>query len=291
MKNNTQNNSDFLFIPPNDMERDVLLKKQGDNSELNNELSNTEEAEEISLINIEKYLRQWLQLSEMLYEKFNKKIVTIVTISICGLKPEEKIKDRVMLQSHNDIVFPSIESHGGGIIRSSGSMVVSFFPEAVEAVWCALDIQVRINEFNYKIMEKTPNRAINVKIGVSSGHTMIDGENLYGDAVKQAAVIESLVGEDEILISNLVYEQIKDIEEIETLFHKKIRIKGKRKIIELYKVIWPKIIFDDIININPSKDDDPIQYESEAFEELPNAWIILAMIQMTILLLYLILKQ
>ena len=244
-----------------------------------------DETEEISLVKIEKYLQQWQQINQMLYEKFSKKYISILTTNICGYEYEEKINDRIMLQRHNDIVFPAIEGHKGNLTRSSGNLVVGTFEDPVDAVRAAIDIQIKINNYNYRIMTDETKEKIKIKVGISMGQVMLDGENLYGDAIKQAALLQFQAMDEEIFISGAVYEKIKNVKDIECEFHKKIRIKGKRKSIEMYEVIWPKISYETIgarwVSVN-SPPEMPMTFL--------NSWGMLVIIQAIILIFYIVLK-
>ena len=247
-------------------------------------------AEEIPLINIEKYLLRWQQLTEMLYERFNKKTITVLALNICGYENQDAIKDRLLLQRHNDIVFPTIELYEGTIIRSSGDMVVASFFVAEQCVKASIDIQVKINEYNVSTRYDTKLKPIQIKIGINTGNAMIDGDTLYGDVIRDAAVIQSQVMDEEIFISGTVHEQIKDIQDIACEFYKKVRLKGKRKTIDIYDVIWPRVAYEEIIPEGLDTGDN-LQSNQELPMSFMSSWLMLAAIQATILILYLILKQ
>jgi len=268
-----------------DIDIESLLGEEDDDNEV---IDEEDETEEIPLVKIERYLLQWHQLSEMLYDKYSKKTLSLLTTNISGYELEEKIKDRVMLQSHNDIVFPTIEGHNGKINRSSGNMVVCSFIDSISAVRAAIDIQLKINLYNFETRDDPKRNPIKVKIGISQGQAMVDGENLYGDAVRQAAIIQFRVSPEEIFISGQVYDQIKHIKDIKCIFQKKIKIKGRRKKVDIYEIIWPKIPYETLIKSNEDLEEG---YQSS---EMPltflNSWGILAAIQAIILIFYLILK-
>jgi class 3 adenylate cyclase len=251
-----------------------------------NPLAMDQSAEEITLANIETYLRQWHQLTEMLYEHFNTKTVVILTSTITGITSEALNRDRFLLQKHNDILFPSIERHGGQIVRSSGNTVLGTFEDPIAACRCALDLQIEINEYNCSKRVELKTRPIRVKIGVTLGQVMMDGEQMYGDAVRQAAILQHQLDKEEIFISGKVYEAIKHVKGFTCEFFKKVKLRGRRRTMDIYEVLWPKIEYDEHL---PEEDEYPYMWVEEVNSPLFGSWVILAAIQTVILILYLLL--
>jgi class 3 adenylate cyclase len=251
-----------------------------------NPLAMDQSAEEITLANIETYLRQWHQLTEMLYEHFNTKTVVILTSTITDITSEALNRDRFLLQKHNDILFPSIERHGGQIVRSSGNTVLGTFEDPIAACRCALDLQIEINEYNCSKRVEFKTRPIRVKIGVTMGQVMMDGEQMYGDAVRQAAILQHQLDREEIFISGKVYEAIKNVKGFTCEFFKKVKLRGRRRTMDIYEVLWPKIEYDEHL---PEEDEYPYMWVEEVNSPLFGSWVILAAIQTVILILYLLL--
>jgi class 3 adenylate cyclase len=251
-----------------------------------NPLAMDQSAEEITLANIETYLRQWHQLTEMLYEHFNTKSVVILTSTISDITNEALNRDRFLLQKHNDILFPSIERHGGQIVRSSGNTVLGTFDDPIAACRCALDLQIEINEYNCNKRVELKTRPIRVKIGVTMGQVMMDGEQMYGDAVRQAAILQHQLDKEEIFISGKVYEAIKNVKGFTCEFFKKVKLRGRRRTMDIYEVLWPKIEYDEHL---PEEDEYPYMWVEEVNSPLFGSWVILAAIQTIILILYLLL--
>ncbi|MBF0451447.1 MAG: adenylate/guanylate cyclase domain-containing protein [Candidatus Magnetomorum sp.] len=251
-----------------------------------NPLAMDQSAEEITLANIETYLRQWHQLTEMLYEHFNTKTVVILTSAIADFSEEILNRDRFLLQKHNDIVFPSIERHGGKIVRSSGNTVLGTFNDPIAASRCALDLQIEINDYNCSKRIELKTRPIRVRIGVTMGQVMMDGEQLYGDAVRQAAILQHQLEREEIFISGTVYEAIKNVKGFTCEFFKKVKLRGRRRTMDIYELFWPKIEYDENL---PEENEYEHLWAEDVNSPLFGSWVILAAIQTLILILYLLL--
>ncbi|KPA09882.1 Adenylate cyclase [Candidatus Magnetomorum sp. HK-1] len=251
-----------------------------------NPLALDQSAEEITLANIETYLKQWHQLTEMLYEHFNTKTVVILASNIADISTEMLNRDRYLLQRHNDILFPSIERHGGKIVRSSGNTVLGTFSDPIAASRCALDLQIEINEYNCSKRIELKTRPIRVRIGVTMGNVMMDGEQMYGDAVRQAAILQHQLESEEIFISGAVYEAIKNIKGFTCEFFKKVKLRGRRRTMDIYELFWPKIEYDENL---PEEESYEQAWAEDVNSPLFGSWVILAAIQTFILILYLLL--
>jgi class 3 adenylate cyclase len=277
--------SEESFPPSIPAPKNQAQPKNQQTNRRRNPLAMDQSAEEITLANIETYLRQWHQLTEMLYEHFNTKTVVILTSAIADFSDDMLKRDRFLLQKHNDIVFPSIERHGGAITRSSGHTVLGTFKDPIAASRCALDLQIEINEYNCSKRVELKTRPIRVKIGVTMGHVMMDGDQLYGDAVRQAAILQHQLEREEIFISGAVYEAIKDIKGLTCEFFKKVKLRGRRRTMDIYELLWPKIEYDD----NLPEEEYEYTWAEEVNSPLFGSWVILAAIQTIILILYLLL--
>jgi hypothetical protein len=92
-------------------------------------------------------------------------------------------------------------------VKLMGDGALVEFASAVEAVACAVDIQVLMRDRNEEIFE---NRRIIFRIGINIGDVILDGEDIYGDGVNIAARLESLADPGGICISRNVRNQVRD---------------------------------------------------------------------------------
>jgi class 3 adenylate cyclase len=111
------------------------------------------------------------------------------------------------LTSHRRIIDSLIEQHHGRFVNSAGDSVLAEFASVVEAVNCAVDIQIALKTENSKL---PPERRMEFRIGVNLGDVMAEGKQIYGDGVNVAARLESLADPGGICISGTVHEQVQD---------------------------------------------------------------------------------
>jgi adenylate cyclase len=111
------------------------------------------------------------------------------------------------LTAYRVIVDRLIASHRGRIFNTAGDSVLADFPSAVNAVQCAVEIQEAIAKQNAGI---PADEQMRFRIGVHVGDIMVQGDNLFGDAVNIAARLEALAEPGGICVSRVVRDQIRD---------------------------------------------------------------------------------
>jgi adenylate cyclase len=100
-----------------------------------------------------------------------------------------------------------IASHHGRIFNTAGDGLVADFASAVDAVQCAVAVQDAIANEN---AEKPADEQMRFRIGIHVGDIMVQGDNLFGDAVNLAARLEALAESGGICVSRIVRDQIRD---------------------------------------------------------------------------------
>ena len=111
------------------------------------------------------------------------------------------------LKAHRShAIDPTIASHKGRIVKTTGDGILVEFSSAIQAVACALDIQKAMTERNRDV---PPNRRIDFRIGINIGDIIIDSdEDVFGDGVNIAARLENLAEPGGIYLSRAVHEQV-----------------------------------------------------------------------------------
>ena len=107
------------------------------------------------------------------------------------------------LKHHREMLFnPAVESHNGRIVKLIGDGTLVEFASAVDAVSCGLTIQR-----NMHAQAKSGNN-LTLRIGISLGDVIIDGDDIYGDGVNIAARLEALAKPGGICIGSIVHESV-----------------------------------------------------------------------------------
>ncbi|WP_113410275.1 adenylate/guanylate cyclase domain-containing protein [Hyphomicrobiales bacterium] len=111
------------------------------------------------------------------------------------------------LRRYRDAMKRLIEAHGGRVINTWGDGVFAEFPSVVEAVRAAIDTQNELAGYN---AVTDPDKQMLFRIGLNLGDVIADGDDLYGDGVNIAARLQSRAAPGGIIISNTVYDQVRN---------------------------------------------------------------------------------
>lgn len=126
-----------------------------------------------------------------------------------------------------EILEDCILENQGRIIQYYGDGTLSIFGSAIKSVECAVAIQKKLN----KLSEQIP-----LRIGLHVGDIVYDDEGAYGDAVNMAARIEALATPGSILISDRLYEELKNHPKIRTRYLGAHHLKNVDREVSLYAI-------------------------------------------------------
>ena len=100
---------------------------------------------------------------------------------------------------------PRTKAYGGRIFKTTGDGALAEFPSATDAVQAALDIQRELSVQNQGLPEA---QRIVLRVGISLGDVIVDGDDLYGNGVNVAARMEALAQPGDICVSANVHEHV-----------------------------------------------------------------------------------
>src|SRR6266849_3584532 len=110
-----------------------------------------------------------------------------------------------ILTAYRVVVDRLIASHRGRIFTTAGDSLVADFASAVDAVQCAVAVQDAISKAN---ADRPVGEQMRFRIGIHVGDIIVQGDNLFGDAVNVAARLEALAEPGGICVSGTVRDQI-----------------------------------------------------------------------------------
>ena len=105
-----------------------------------------------------------------------------------------------------EVLEASVAAHQGKILQYYGDGALSIFNSAIDGVNCAIVIQ--------RALQQEPK--VDLRIGIHTGDISIENETIYGDGVNLASRIESLAVPGSIFISEKVFDEIKNQENLST---------------------------------------------------------------------------
>jgi len=105
----------------------------------------------------------------------------------------------------NELIDPSIATHQGRVVKTTGDGLLIEFASVVDAVRCALEVQRGMAE---RESTMTDDRRISYRVGINLGDIVIDGDDILGEGVNIAARLEGLSEPGGICISRAARDQI-----------------------------------------------------------------------------------
>lgn len=111
------------------------------------------------------------------------------------------------LKRYRDSMSALIGLHGGRVVNTWGDGLIAEFPSVVEAVRAAIDIQ---NELAQANSGKPADGRMMFRIGINLGDVIEQDDDLYGDGVNIAARLQTQAVAGGIVISNTVYDHVRN---------------------------------------------------------------------------------
>jgi len=103
----------------------------------------------------------------------------------------------------HELIEPNIKEFHGRIVRVIGDGAIVEFASVVDAVRCAVEIQRGMAARNADVPQ---DKRIVLRMGINFGELILDGGDVWGDAVNIAARLEALAEPGGICVSGRVQE-------------------------------------------------------------------------------------
>ncbi len=131
-----------------------------------------------------------------------RRLVAILAADIVAYSKLMHANEEITLNAVSDVletcVKPTVEKHGGRIVKLMGDGVLALFDSVVEAVNCAVSWQTQVSNISGDIR---------FRIGVNLGDVILKEDDVFGDGVNVAARLESIAEPGGISVSQDVYRQ------------------------------------------------------------------------------------
>lgn len=158
-----------------------------------------------------------------------RKLAAIMFTDMVGytaLMQENEIVAKKKRDRHRSVQLDATTNFGGDIVQYYGDGTLVTFDSAIEAVRCAIDIQNKL--------QKEPK--VPLRVGIHTGDIVRDQDGIYGDGVNLASRIESLAVPGSIMVSEKVFDEIKNHSDLKTSCMGHFDLKNVQKSIEVYAI-------------------------------------------------------
>jgi len=143
-----------------------------------------------------------------------------------AMMQEDEQNAKTLRDRQRYILENLIPAHNGKIIQYFGDGTLSIFDSAINAVQAAIEIQ---NE-----LQKDPK--VLLRIGIHTGDVVYDHQGVYGDGVNLASRIEALSVPGAVLISDKVYDEVKNQNKIKSILLGKFNLKNVKRQVDVYAI-------------------------------------------------------
>ncbi len=185
---------------------------------------------------IDDLLREKEKIEQSITDRFSE-YVTIMFTDIAGytrfVETHGDLNAKSLLLCHNEMVFDCIKKNQGKVIKTIGDAVMASFEKPLDAVKASVATQTALKVYNETA---SPQKKINIRIGLNTGNAIKDKDDYFGDAVNVAARIESAGSAGQVLVSQSVFNAVKEEDSILIRHHGQKAVKGKSEPLELYRV-------------------------------------------------------
>ena len=172
----------------------------------------------------------------MAEEGFKRKLAAILSADVEGysrlMDDDEEATVRT-LTAYRSAINTLVQQYHGRIVDTPGDNILAEFPSIVDAVNCAVEIQVEIAERNAALPD---NRRMGFRIGVNLGDVIDADDRIYGDGVNIAARLEGLADAGGICISGRVYDQVENKLAFEYQFLGEKKVRNIARPVRVYRV-------------------------------------------------------
>ena len=168
-----------------------------------------------------------------------RKLAAIMFTDMVGYSALAQRDDQLaleLLEEHRRLLREIFPSFHGVEIKTIGDAFLVEFGSALEAAQCAIEIQRTLAKRNTDV---TPDRRIQLKIGIHIGDVVHRDGDVYGDGVNIASRIEQLAGAGGICVSMDVERQIRNA--LEARFEKfgSADLKNIKLPMDLFRIVLP----------------------------------------------------
>lgn len=166
----------------------------------------------------------------------HRKLTTIFAADVQGYSrlmeaDEEGTLDT--LKQYRDAMARLIAAHGGRVVNTWGDGLLADFPSVVEAVRAAVDVQ---NELAERNSVRSTGKRMLFRIGINLGDVIVEDDDIYGDGVNIAARLQTQAAPGGIVISNTVYDQVRNKVPVGFEFLGKLSVKNIEEGVPSYAI-------------------------------------------------------
>jgi adenylate cyclase len=142
-------------------------------------------------------------------DRVQRRLAAVLVADVVGysrlMGANEAATLKTFKRHRQELIDAKFAEHQGRVVKLTGDGMLVEFPSVVDAVGCAAEIQRGMLERNRDV----PNdERMELRVGVTVGDVIVEGDDIFGDGVNVAARLESIARPGGIVISATVRDHI-----------------------------------------------------------------------------------
>jgi adenylate cyclase len=135
------------------------------------------------------------------------------------------------------LMAEQVKKYSGIVIKTIGDEIMCTFPSAEQAIEASMGMQEGVTE---DLPERNPNTpsTLTIRVGLHHGSAILEGGDVFGDAVNVAARMAGLAKGGQIITTKDTADQLSPNLRSSTRHLDRISVKGKSEEIDIFEVIW-----------------------------------------------------
>ncbi len=129
-----------------------------------------------------------------------------------------------------------VKNHNGVVIKTIGDEIMCTFPTADEAATASCEMHETLED---DVTEGTSdNPPLKIRVGMHYGPAIMEGGDVFGDAVNVAARMAAQAKGGQIITTQYTVDLLVPVMRASTRFVDRAPIKGKKEEIDIFEIIW-----------------------------------------------------
>jgi class 3 adenylate cyclase/formylglycine-generating enzyme required for sulfatase activity len=178
------------------------------------------------------------------YQRFSAVLFTDIEGSTAYFTRKGDLAGRLMVQRHDDLLFPVVHAHEGRVVKTTGDGMLAAFDEPAQACRAAAAMQRAMAEFN--ATQDDSGEELHIHIAIHAGVGFHDEHDIYGNLVNIAARVEKLARRDQILVTEAVYGDLEGLLRERCRLGGEHEIKGLEQSLRVYELDWRNLPADGV---------------------------------------------